>query len=824
MTPTLRALHGVLLGGAVGIALLAIAPPVAAQTEAQRLIQQISGQQVSQDQILERLRASGVNREQAKARLAQAGYDPALVDPYYDRLEGRSGALPDADQGFLAALGAVGILQPGMAAAVPPPVVGAGETAEAPPVPTQGIEVFGLDVFRRGTDQFEPVAMGPVDPDYRLGPNDQIVLILTGDVELAYSLDVTREGFIVIPDVGQVSVNGLTMEGLRGRLYDRLGRVYSGVSRSSEASTRFDVSLGRLRTNQVFVIGDVARPGAYQVSSVGTVLTALYRGGGPTANGSFRAITVQRGGRVVATVDLYDYLLRGDAASDVRLEQGDVVFVPPAGAQVTVQGQVRRSAIYEVRAGESLADVVRFAGGFLPEAYVQRVQVDRILPPQERQPGRDRVLLDADVLALETGQSAAFPLEAGDRVTVYGVLDRTRGRVTLSGSVWRPGEYEFAPGMTVRELVARGDGLLPSAYQPVAHVRRLVVETGETRLLRVSLAPEAGGVPTADLPLEDLDEVTVFDVDALRVEESVAILGEVKRPDRYPLDQNTTVEDLILTAGGFTAAADPFVASVARVHRGADRSDTLTIRYQVRISDGLPLALAATAYERLDDRRTFDGSARDFRLRDGDQVIIRRLAGWVDPAFAQLRGEVLHPGPYALETRQERLSSVVARAGGLTPQAYAPGARLQRDATLLAIDLPVALARPGGDADVLLHPGDELVVPTLDPAVLVAGSVIFPVRIVHRKGLGVGDYLDAAGGADRSADLDRVSVQYPNGSRAVAKKFLFFRRFPDVEPGSQIFVPAKAESAGTDWDQFLSRTLGIATSVLTILVLSNQLR
>src|SRR5690349_24440655 len=247
--------------------------------------------------------------------------------------------------------------------------------------------VFGVDAFRRTTTQFLPLLSGPVPVDYKLGPGDVLVLILTGDVELAYTLQVTREGFILVPQVGQVFVSNLTLEKLRDLLYTRLGRVYSGVKRGPNATTRFDVSVANVRVNQVYVVGEVAQAGAYQISSLGTVFTALYAAGGVTERANMRRILVQRAGATVATLDLYDYLLRGDTRSDLRLETGDVVFVPVHGTRVQVSGAVVRPAIYELAPTEALAELLRDAGGFRADAALRRITIHRILPVAERGPG-----------------------------------------------------------------------------------------------------------------------------------------------------------------------------------------------------------------------------------------------------------------------------------------------------------------------------------------------------------------------------------------------------------------------------------------------------
>ena len=369
--------------------------------------------------------------------------------------------------------------------------------------------MFGLALFRRTTTVFQPPSNGPVDPDYRLGPGDGLVLILSGDVELAHELTLTREGFIAIPQVGQLYVANLTLGQLEDLLYARLGRVYSGVRRSPAATTRFTVTVSRLRSVQVFVTGDVARPGSYQISALGTALTALYAAGGPTDNGSFRRVEIRRAGRLVDTLDLYDYLLRGENSHDPRLETGDVVFVPVRGTQVKVTGEVVRPAIYELKAEETLRDLLQAAGGFEAAALRRRVQIDRILPPAQRLPGgRDRVVLDLASDQFIDGFGPPFPMAPGDSVSVFAVAERRRNQVEVKGNVWTPGTLGYTPGMKLGDAIRLAGGPKPDVYLEQILVSRLRPDS--TRIqLRSRLADSTGAVAD-DLPLQEDDEIRVF--------------------------------------------------------------------------------------------------------------------------------------------------------------------------------------------------------------------------------------------------------------------------------------------------------------------------
>ena len=688
------------------------------------------------------------------------------------------------------------------------------------PLSPDAIQVFGRDVFRRLGSQFDPNVAGPVDPGYRVGPGDQLLLFLTGDVEAAYNLQVAAEGYVIIPDVGQVFVSGLTMADLRNRLYEGFGRVYSGVRRGASATTFFDVSLGRLRSNQVFLIGDVERPGAYQVSAAATVFNALHRAGGPSDLGSFRSILVRRGGAEVAQVDLYDYLLRGDASRDVRLDQGDIVFVPPVGPQVKVQGMVRRPAIYGIAPAEGLQDALSFAGGLDADAHIQRVEIDRVLPPAERIPGVDRVILVVDLTALTDQGAEQVPIRDGDEVSVFATLAERRNRVALAGSVFRPGLYEYRPGMTVWDLIKRADGLAENAFRPVAHIIRPVQETGAARLLRVSLLTDLQGRHVEDVPLEDRDSVVVFATDSLLVEEYVTVNGYVKQPGRYRLVAGMTAEDLILAAGGFLEPANTSEAEVARLNPSATRGNTVALRMSVLLGGAVPNPTSLTANGSAGAESLPLASA--FLLRHEDRVFVRRLPGFVLPETVVASGEVLVAGPYAVQRRDERLSSLLARAGGVTAQAYIDGARLVRDSLLVDIDLVAALRNPGGQDDVILESGDELVVPAFDATVLVQGAVAFESRVIYRT-RNLRDYLSEAGGTTSEADITRISVLYANGERATAGRTLWWRSYPDIEPASTIYVPSKVGGTGTDWGTVITRTVSVVSTLATLLIALNTL-
>ncbi len=771
----------------------------------------------SPEEIITQLRESGLSREQVKTRLRRAGYDPELADPYFDAMEGEGGMPAGGAQGerLANALRDVGVTLRG----TPSSIMGDTLMIDSDSVLwldslqlqqdslDQLPQLFGRALFRQRTNRFSALQNSAVGSDYRLGPGDELLLILTGDVEAAYTLDVNREGIVVIPDVGQVSVVGRTLEQLDDVLRQRLGQAYSGI-RESPATTRFSVSLGALRTISIFVGGEVERPGRYPVSSVATLLEALYEAGGPNEIGSLRRIRIDRAGNGLGEFDLYPYLVRGSATSDIRLEQGDLVFVPPAESLVTVEGAVRREAIFEMLDGEGVSDLVRFAGGLHPYADTRRAEVKRILPPAERSAGRDRVVLDLPISSALTGMTS-FDLAAGDHVQVFETLETIRNSVTIRGAVWSPGTYQLAEGMTLEDLIERAGGTPPDVVDGVVHVARLDQQSGRRALIRSSIG---GG---SDVSLAEFDEVTLFGRDSLLLPDSVAAFGFVQKPGWYSLSEGMTAEDLVLLAGGFRRGAIPWQVEIVAPVRSSSAQGILNRSIDVSLSPLIPYPDSSMVWPEVGDAGLDPASS--VALGADYEVYVRSLPQYDEPRRVDVQGEVQRPGTYVLRTPDETLSSLVARAGGLSDEGYVRGARLERDGLPVGVDFETALAQPGGDEDPTVFDGDRIVVPVYDPTVLVRGAVPFETRIQYRPGMSLDDVVAQAGGYASDADKGRVSVTYPNGRRAVVRKrLLFFSSKPEVRPGSTIVVPVELERQGTDWGQALNQTLAVISAFATV--------
>ncbi|MEP6989336.1 MAG: SLBB domain-containing protein, partial [bacterium] len=640
------------------------------------------------EQLRQRFATSGLTKDQVHARLRAEGYPEDLLDGYLPGMSGSAAAPGDSVFRAVRLLGIadsvdVDVLQgagnaQGIRSSNPATAL-LGDTLRAArslgdsariiaAANDSGFTIFGLDIFRSATSQFEANVAGPVDANYRLGPGDRLVLILTGDVESSAQLDVTREGFIVVPQVGQVYVANLTLGDLQSLMRARLSRLYSGIG---AGTTRFSLSVAKLRSNQIYVVGDVQRPGSYLVSSAGTALTALYAAGGPTINGSLRRVEVRRGGIAIDALDVYDYLLRGDASHDVRLQTGDVLFIPVHGARVRVVGEIARPATYEMKGGETLADLVRNAGGFRATASRQRVLIDRIVPPEQRVGvGRDRVTIDVGSDLALASAGAGIALHNGDVIHVFPIAERVRNRVVVQGNVYQAGAQGFTPGMKLSDALHRA-GLQPDTYLGEVLVTRLRSDSTREEL-RATLADTTGRVLN-DFTLQEDDDIRVYSLTTFRPDRYVAIGGAVKSGGRFPYHAGMTLRDLVLLANGVQESAYLKEAEIARLPetRAGGRTAT-TIRVPLdstylfeRAADGSyigPPGLQVAA-----------GGAPEIPLKPYDNVLILRQPDWELQRTVVLTGEVKFPGAYALRSKSERLSDLIARAGGLTDEAYPDG-------------------------------------------------------------------------------------------------------------------------------------------------------
>jgi protein involved in polysaccharide export with SLBB domain len=869
----LRRISPARVGCALVAALVVLVAPLRAQIPSgQQLPSPDQAQQIlrNQPQLVEQLRQrleqSGLTPDQVRSRLRAAGYPENMLDDYVQGADTTRpaqygprtldavralGVLSESEADSLRLADSTGAMSDSLRAVVDSIRLLRADSARADSLADSvavlrgaGLKLFGIETFRRATTRFQPSQAGPVDENYRLGPGDLLVLILTGDVERSHTLEVTREGFIVIPQVGQVYVANLTLGQLQDQLYGRLSRVYSGVRRGANASTRFQLSLARLRNIQVYVAGDVVRPGAYQMSSAGTVLTALFAAGGPTINGSFRHVEIRRGRALVDSLDLYEYMLRGANPTDIRLQTGDVVFVPVHGGFASVTGKVIRPAIYELRPGETLRDVIGFAGGFDPTAAQARVTIHRILPPDSRGPsGQARVVIAVGADQFSGGVAPAVPMAPGDSVTVHPVAVRQRGYVTVRGNVWVEGQVGFTPGMKLSDALRLAGGPKPDVYLSRILVTRMREDSSYVQL-RSAFADSTGRLRD-DLALEDQDEVRIFSRTTFRLEKYVAVVGAVRRPGWVPYREGMTMRDVILLADGLTQDAQ-LQAEIARLPE-----------------DRPPGALAQTVTVALDSsflsEHPGDGGggaaspAGDTPLQPYDNVLVLRQGEFSLQRSVVITGQVKSPGRYSLRSKTERLADLIERAGGLTPEAYAGGIQFYRAydgnrptgtdrlpplaadvggrdsqprgvPERVGIDLPRVLKDPKFRDNIILAGGDSLHIPEFNPIVMVQGAVNSPGPVAYSPGKSLDWYVDAAGGYTQVGDKARPYVTQPNGEReGVKRKTLFADKVPKPDPGAVVFVPTRtAQEPGSNVIGVIGTAAQLLGALVTLIVVARQ--
>jgi protein involved in polysaccharide export with SLBB domain len=672
----------------------------------------------------------------------------------------------------------------------------------------QKLVAFGYELFEGSPDTYRQPASGPVDPNYPLGPGDQIVVDVWGDTVFRVERELDREGGVNLPDVGRVVLAGMTLEDVRKTLRRRYAGVYSGLSANdARATTHLSVTLGNLRLIRAFVVGRAKRPGGYDLSAASTVFHALFFAGGPTERGSMRSIRLLRQGKEIATLDVYEYLRSGTRQGDVRLENDDTIFIPPTGPRVIVQGQVREPGIYELLPGETLESLVTMSGGFTERAFPGRIQVQRILTLEEQQStSQDRKVLDFAYDAGGRGQH----LQDGDVVTIFEIADRLKNYVTVHGEVRRPGTYELAPGQKLSEILNLSGGLLETAFLDRAEIVR-TYEDEHREQIAVDLRPLYGpsavrAETTTDYLLEPRDEITVYSIWALRDPKRVSVYGAVRMPGSYELRENMTLRDLLLQAGGLQEQAYRAEVEISRVHLGDPKAEQTAQILHVPLGDNY-----------------LTGESGDLLLQSYDNVFVREAPYFELQRNVIVTGEVRFPGIYTLSHPKERLSSVIGRAGGLKETAFPDGFTLHRSKDgvgRIALSLKKALNDPQSNDDIILFAGDSLYVPQEPKTVTVQGEIGYPTSLVHVPGWSIGDYIAMAGGTTEKADKGQIRVIYSTGAAARVKRWWFD---PSVRPGSTIVVPAKAEKQGTDWGNVMRDTTQILAGLATVVLVVDQL-
>jgi len=672
--------------------------------------------------------------------------------------------------------------------------------------------VFGRNIFNSRNLTFAPSQNLATPANYQLGPGDEVIIDIWGANQNTIRQYISPDGNINIQDIGIVYLNGMSIDEANKYLRKELNKIYSSIN-GDNPQTEIRVSLGQIRTIQVNVMGEVAMPGTYSLSSLSTIFHALYRAGGVNNLGSLRNIRLFRNNKEIATLDIYDFILKGKTLNDSRLQEGDVIIVPPYEMLVDIQGNVKRPMFYEMKKGETVETLINYAGSFTGNAYTKNVRMTR-------QNGREYQIYTIDDI-----DYSVFKLMDGDVVSISAMLDRYENKLEIKGAVYRPGIYQFSGQLnTVKQLIEKADGIKGDAFlaRAVLHRER---EDLTKEVIQVDLKKILNGeIP--DIPLQRNDELYIPSIHDLQDLGTIMVFGEVARPGEFPFAENTTLEDIIIQAGGLRESASTVKVDISRRiknNKSTEISSSIGEMFTFALKDGFVI----------------DGEP-GFKLKPYDQVYVRRSPSYQPQVNVIVEGEALYNGTYALTTKSERLSDLVQKAGGTTPFAFVRGSKLMRRANeeemrrmanvveimqremggstdslklefesiySVGIDLEMALKYPGSDADIVLREGDRLIIPELINTVKINGAVMMPNTVSYNSKMDVKDYISQAGGYANGARKSKAFIIYMNGQVAEVKG----SGRHQIEPGCEIIVPIKDKNKADKWN--LQSILGIASSI-----------
>lgn len=697
-------------------------------------------------------------------------------------------------------------------------------------------KIFGADLFKNKNQTFEPNLNIATPKGYVIGPNDELLIDISGNSEASYELKVSPDGIIKVEFVGPIPVAGLTIEAATARIKSRLSTVYAGMR---DGSTRLNVAIGSIRSIKVILTGEVKTPGTYTLPSLATVFNALYSSGGPTENGSFRAIELIRAGKKIAVLDIYEFLMKGEIATNLKLQDQDIIRIPVYQSRIEMVGEVKRPGIYELKAGETYANLLNYAGGFTENAYQARVKVLKNTDTERK------------IADIAKEQFASYQPSTGDKYFVDRVLERFANRVQIEGAVFRPGAYELESGMKLSQLIQKADGLKEDAFMSRGYITRLKSDN-QTQIISFDVAAIVSG-KTLDISLQREDIISISSIFDLKEEYKVSIDGEVREPGEFNYAQNMTLEELIIQAGGFSESASPQRVEISRRVKSSDQNSeqakTAEV-FQINIEKDLNL------------------SVPKFELQPFDIVSVRSSIGYEIQRQVKIEGEVLYPGMYTISNKNERVSDLVERAGGLTALAYTKGASLKREGVTkvrgldkndakaqaqlaeeeksklnklkrlqetavdstanvkeeeilknvyVGINLEKILLAPKSSADLILEEGDVLRIPKELQTVKVNGEVLYPVTTSYARGKTFKYYVSQGGGFSDRSMRKRAYVIYANGSVKSTRKVFLFNNFPSIEPGAEVFVPKKELKKPVSAGEIVGISSALASMAVIIL-------
>ena len=686
------------------------------------------------------------------------------------------------------------------------------------------ISLFGYDFFSNSKVSFTPSVNIAVPKNYQIGPGDEIMIDLWGASEITYKATVNNSGSIKINGIGFVFINGFTLENASKKIISKLKTKHAGISADSNSYNKINtnITVSKIRTVQVNIIGEVKTPGTYALNSLSTVLNALYVAGGPTKMGTFREVQLVRANKVVATLDIYQYMLSGTQEGNLKLQDQDVLLVKPYKNLVSVEGAVKRAGIYELKDGQTLAELAEYFGGFTPIAYTNLLTVERLNGTQK------------EIREVAFTKAKDFIMQGGDKLVVQEILDRYENKITIQGEVYRPGSFEMFEKMTLKTLIEKAEGITPEAFL----LRGLLVRTfDDTQKENIAFSVSEILNGSSTIVLKARDQVRIFNKEELREKRTITIAGAVNTPNTFDFVDKLQIEDVIAMSGGLERGADPQVISISR-----------------RLKDGSFKTLSKV-YAVSSDENLAINNGTPFYIEPFDVIDVRYSKGYTAQKNVSISGEVKYSGSYSLINKNERISDLIERAGGFTEFAYLKGAALIRktknkyaidilknmdknmgdesnldalkemeaNATefKVGIDLKMILENKGSDIDMYLREGDQLLIPSKRQTVKVSGMVLKPSLVQYKEGLSLRKYIFKSGGFADTAKKTKIYVSYANGDIETVKRFLFIKRYPKLAPGATIFVPAKPVNEKMSTAELLGITTSIATLGILIKTMLN---
>lgn len=704
----------------------------------------------------------------------------------------------------------------------------------------EGFPIFGQNIFAGSSMSFEPSVDIPTPVDYVFGAGDVIDIQVWGAAEAEYTLEVNTSGNIIVPNLGPIQVSGLEYREAKTKILRNLKQIYAGLNLQdqSQGNTYADVSLGDVRSINVSMIGEVRQPGSYTVSSLSTVFNLLYAAGGPNRSGSWRKIQIIRGDSIVHTFDLYDLIVYGNQQDNIRLRDQDVVKVPPYINRVELTGEIKRAGLFEMKDGETLADLIDFSGGFAANAYKDRIVIRR------------KTNIQRSVADVDWPEGGDFVLQNGDEIEIGEIVDRYENRVTIEGAVYKPGDYELTEGLTLLELIEKAEGVTEDAY-----LERGIIYRNMDNLMLESIPFSVRDIingNSRDIELRRNDLVKISSRFDLRETHTVAVRGAVNNPHRFEYLDGMTLQDAILIADGLRDEAAAYRVEVAR--RVVD-ADTRVKTNQI-----------ADVFEfEIDEDFTFQAGDSEFELEPYDMVFVRTKPNYQEQLTVKIEGEVQYPGEYVLERRDAKLTDLIRQAGGLSDFAYPAGASMERileittrevdtqegsegrsetlsdlnlenvnldrfrtvnDTTFtpVGIRLDEALEDPSGINNIRLQEGDVIRIPRNLNTVRVEGGVLSPVTMRFVPGRGLQGYIDNAGGTTERGQRHRAYIVYANGEVDRVRRFLYIRSNPDVKAGSTIVVPEKPQGREMSPQERISIASSVASTALLFITLLDRIQ